>query len=645
MNIKKKIVTLITSAACAVSCMAFGISPISVQNEADAAGLSGLTATQITSQMKIGWNLGNSLDSTSTALSINSSPQKFATAWGNPEPTEDQIDAVNKAGFNTIRIPVTWYQHLYQENGEYKINDTWMAYVKKIVDYAYERDMFIILNMHHEDFINVSQFTDATYNDASAKLTDIWTRLSEEFKDYDQHLIFEGMNEPRETGNPSNSEWGDGDNNSWNYINKLNKVFIDVVRGQGSANNKERLLMLPGYHAGNSAVTIRAIDVPSGSGNVALSVHAYNPYFFCMATDNYANHTYPGKSGYGADYKSELQTMFNSFKSIMNEKNVPIILGEFSASDFNNTDSRINWAKDYLSMAKEAGIPCVLWDNNVVADGTKDNGEAHGYLYRLTSTWYPNSKPVIAAMMDTVGVTNYELPDYKEYVAPPFSWDNIKIGDDWEQLYYYKDGNTLTAWTPDGVQNFQKYMNKNYVFAMVYDASIDPALVLQTSTGAGGWYYVLSDNANNKRNVLFYTYDDIINVLNANNDSLDKVNNLFVSAHSGDATIYGLYAVPVGSENPTESTEPSTEESTEQPVEIIAGDMDGNKIINIYDLILMKRMYINVDASGPSGIPPHACVEDVDGDGRLTITDIVTLAKFLTGQDVALKTYQGTIYN
>ncbi len=643
MNIKKKIVTLITSAACAVSCMAFGTSPMSVQNEADAAGLSGLTATQITSQMKIGWNLGNSFESTNENLTINSSPKKFVTSWGNPEPTTEQIDAVNKAGFNTIRIPVTWYQHLYQENGQYKIDDTWMAYVKKFVDYAYSKDMFIILNAHHEAFIDVPQFTDATYNDASAKLTAIWTRLSEEFKDYDQHLIFEGMNEPREKNNPSNSEWGDGDNNSWNYINKLNKVFVDAVRGQGSANNKERLLMLPGYHAGNSAVTIRAIDVPSGAGNVALSVHAYNPYFFCMATDNYANHTYPGQSGYGSDYKQELQTMFNSFKSIMNEKNVPIVLGEFSASDFNNTDSRVNWAKDYLSMAKEAGIPCVLWDNNVIADGNTDNGEAHGYLYRLTSTWYPNSKPVIAAMMDTVGVTNYELPDYKEYVAPAFSWDNIKIGDDWKQLYYYKDGNALTAWTPDGVQNYQQYMNENYVFAMVYDSSIDPALVLQTSTGEGGWYYVLSDNVNNKNNVLFYTYDDIMNVLKSNNDSLDKVNNFYVSAHSGDATIYGLYAVPVGSENPEGSTESSTEESTEQPVEIIAGDMDGNGIINVYDLILMKRMYLYTDVIlAPQVImPPHACVEDVDGDGYLTITDIVTLAKFLTGQDVPLKTYQG----
>ena len=246
--------------------------------------------------------------------------------------------------------------------------------------------------------------------------------------------------------------------------------------------------MLPGYHAGNSVSTVRAIEIPENSGNVALSVHAYNPYFFCMDTSNMANHTYPGASGYGSDYKTELQTMFNSYKSIIAEKNVPIVMGEFSASDFNNTESRINWAKDYLSMAKDAGIPCVLWDNNVVADGNSDNGEAHGYIYRLTNTWYPNSAPVIAAMMDTVGVTDYNLPEYKEYVAPEFSWDNVKIGDDWIELYYNKDGNALTAWTPDKVSGWQQYLNEDYMYAMVFDAMIDPAIVAQTSNN--GWYYI-----------------------------------------------------------------------------------------------------------------------------------------------------------
>lgn len=543
-------------------------------------------------------------------------------------------------GSITIRIPTTWYQHLYldESTNTYKIDTKWLAYVKQFVDYAYDMDMFVILNVHHENWVNVAKFTDETYNDASKKLNDIWSCLAETFKDYDQHLVFEGMNEPRETNNPSNSEWGDGDANSWNYINRLNKVFVDAVRGQGSSYNKERLLMLPGYHAGNSVSTVRAIEIPENSGNVALSVHAYNPYFFCMDTSNMANHTYPGASGYGSDYKTELQTMFNSYKSIIAEKNVPIVMGEFSASDFNNTESRINWAKDYLSMAKDAGIPCVLWDNNVVADGNSDNGEAHGYIYRLTNTWYPNSAPVIAAMMDTVGVSDYNLPEYKEYVAPEFSWDNVKIGDDWIELYYNKDGNALTAWTPDKVSGWQQYLNEDYMYAMVFDAMIDPAIVAQTSND--GWYYILSDNDLNSDFVLYYTYEDIKKVFDSNSADIGSISDLYVSAHAGDATIYGLYAVPVNSVQP--STEETTEETTEEvKPDIIPGDVNEDKRVNVFDSVALRRMLLN-NLSHPVPmvvLPPSPSPADTNGNGTIEIADLVLLNQWLVGMDVKLTTY------
>ena len=640
MSFKKKILSVITSAACIMSCVCMFGNQANDQYTAEAVGLTGQSAFDITSQMVIGWNLGNSLDSTNDNLTMDSSPKKFAMAWGNPEPTKELIEAVKNGGFNTIRIPTTWYQHLYldESTNTYKIDAKWLAYVKQFVDYAYDMDMFVILNVHHENWVNVAKFTDETYNDASKKLNDIWSCLAETFKDYDQHLVFEGMNEPRETNNPSNSEWGDGDANSWNYINRLNKVFVDAVRGQGSSYNKERLLMLPGYHAGNSVSTVRAIEIPENSGNVALSVHAYNPYYFCMDTSNMANHTYPGASGYGSDYKTELQTMFNSYKSIIAEKNVPIVMGEFSASDFNNTESRINWAKDYLSMAKDAGIPCVLWDNNVVADGNSDNGEAHGYIYRLTNTWYPNSAPVIAAMMDTVGVSDYNLPEYKEYVAPEFSWDNVKIGDDWIELYYNKDGNALTAWTPDKVSGWQQYLNEDYMYAMVFDAMIDPAIVAQTSNN--GWYYILSDNDLNSDFVLYYTYEDIKKVFDSNSADIGSISDLYVSAHAGDATIYGLYAVPVNSVQP--STEETTEETTEEvKPDIIPGDVNEDKKVNVFDSVALRRMLLN-NLSHPVPmvvLPPSPSPADTNGNGTIEIADLVLLNQWLVGMDVKLTTY------
>jgi len=155
-----------------------------------ASALSGLDAKGIVSQMKIGWNLGNTLDACNSKVPSGSSPEKYATQWGMPAPNARQFQAVKEAGFNTVRIPVTWYEHLEQRGNGYHVNDTWMNYVKQTVDYAIDRDMFVILNIHHEDFINVSQFNDNTYYQAELKMKGIWGDVAETFANYDQHLIF-----------------------------------------------------------------------------------------------------------------------------------------------------------------------------------------------------------------------------------------------------------------------------------------------------------------------------------------------------------------------------------------------------------------------------------------------------------------------
>ena len=111
MNLKKKLITLLTSAVCAVSCISIsGVN--SDKQTVSAAGLSGKNSYEITDQMTIGWNLGNSLECTGDSLDFDTAPKAFVTKWGNPEPTAEMIQTIKAAGFNTIRIPVTWYQHL-----------------------------------------------------------------------------------------------------------------------------------------------------------------------------------------------------------------------------------------------------------------------------------------------------------------------------------------------------------------------------------------------------------------------------------------------------------------------------------------------------------------------------------------------------
>lgn len=599
MSIKKKILSVLTSAACMLCMMSVSDN---AEETVEAATLSGLSAAEITSQMKIGWNLGNSFDATSGSLKPNAAPEKFVTSWGNPEPEKELFETVKAGGFNTVRIPITWYQHLvYDEaNDFYEIDQSWMDYVKKNVDYAYNLGMFIIINVHHEEWVNVAEFTDATYAEAENKLTDIWAQVSETFADYDQHLIFEGMNEPRQTGLGSDVEWGTGDSYSRKYINDLNAAFISTVRGQGSAQNAERMLMIPGYCASSSAEAISAIEIPSGAGNVAYSVHAYAPYFFTMDTSDKANHTFPGSSGWGESYEYHLDNLFRSLKSISSSRGVPIVIGEFSASDFENTDSRVEWAKYYLTKAKEAGIPCVLWDNNADYDGT---GEAHGYVYRLTNTWYPNSKPVIEAMMDTLGITGYSLPDYKEYVKPVFSWENAGIGSNWVELYRAEEGKKLSAWKNFTISGWKDYVNENYKIVILYDSETTPSLVFQ-----GGWYTVTSDEDDDF--TAYFEYDNVVETLTANEVELADMKNMFVSASSKTAMIYGVYAIPMTAS--------------------LRGDANVDGLVNVADIVALQMFFVSSEENPLTDV--GMLNADCTGDGLVNSMDCVLVRRALIGE-------------
>ncbi len=604
-----------------------------------AAGLSGLDAKGITSQMVIGWNLGNTLDCSGTGYNSDADPAKFAKAWGQPVPTAELVQTVKDAGFNTIRIPTTWYEKIEwdADSQMYVVNEQWMNFVKQVVDYAYDRDMFVILNVHHEDFINVKQFTDETYAEAAEKLEDIWTQVSETFADYDQHLIFEGMNEPRQTGNSAVSEWGNGsgDNGySWQYVNNLNKVFADTVRNQGSSANKERLLMMPAYVATSDSTALKNLQIPDNAGNVAISVHAYAPYFFTMDTSSYANHEFPGASGWGEDYEYALTNLFNSLDQIQKEKNAPIIIGEFSASDFDNTESRVNWAKSYLSKAKSAGIPCVLWDNNALNNG----GESHGYLYRATNTWYPNAKPVIQAMMDVYGV-NSSMKDYEEYVPPVFGWDTLPIGENWIELYKNEEGKLLRSWDNFTVDGWKDYMSENYDFVLVYESKGAPELVLQDVANKG-WNRIASSDTDTPFLATF-TYGDFKDVA----EEPDSMDTLFISATTNNLTAYGLYAVPKGDVTPEPTTEETTEPSEEPTTEVLPpdglfhaqkGDVYVDNNIDLRDIIqlqkyLMKRTDSMLDVS-EINYPAGQVVDtpaDLNNDGIVNVIDLALLKRLV----------------
>jgi len=363
----------------------------------------------ILEDMGLGWNLGNSLDAT------GGSGLDTETSWSNPKTTQALIDKVKSLGFNTVRVPVSWGKHVSGDN--YTIDSAWLARVKEVVDYCYKNDMYVILNIHHDTKSSASASgagyypRSSAYSSSEKFVTSVWSQVSEYFKDYDYHLIFETLNEPRLIG--TGYEWWF---NKWSIpsevkdaidcINKLNQKAVDTIRDTGS-NNKGRLIMCPGYDASIDGATVSGFKLPTDiSGNknrIAVSVHAYSPYNFAMNVDTSKGAT----STYSSSIKDELQNLFSTLKSNFRDKGIPVVIGEFGSTDKNNTAERVKWATDYTALAKKNNIPCVLWDNNAFAvyNGSSIvlNSEYHGYINRKNNTVTSPAKDVIEALMKPYG--------------------------------------------------------------------------------------------------------------------------------------------------------------------------------------------------------------------------------------------------
>lgn len=431
MVIKKTRITRFVSGAVAAACLATGLNFAPFTMEIEAADQ--LTAFEITEAMQIGWNLGNTLDAypSKGGEPLETCGLEAETCWGNPKTTPELIAAVKAKGFNTIRVPVTWFQHVDKSNG-YKIDEAWLARVKEIVDYCYEQDMYVILNLHHEEpYVNRSTLG-ADYEELTGYVSSLWKQLAETFKDYDQRLVFETMNEPRAKG--TDHEWWGPTQAETDTINKINADALEVIRGTGDDNNDTRLVMMPGYCASSDTSMMSKIVVPDDE-YVAVSVHAYSPYNFTM------NAEVKDHSTFTAAYATELTSILDGIRKTFGDKDIPVVLGEFSSSNFGNTEARVEWAEAYISQTKEMGIPCVLWDNNVEKN---NGGESHGYINRSNLTWYEASEPVVDTMMKVIKDDSIVWGSGRK--SPTIEHDDIDSGlivnDDTHELdASVKDGN------------------------------------------------------------------------------------------------------------------------------------------------------------------------------------------------------------
>ncbi|MCL2578213.1 MAG: glycoside hydrolase family 5 protein [Defluviitaleaceae bacterium] len=325
-------------------------------------------------KLGMGWNLGNTLDACTVE---GSSPLEQETKWGNPLTTKAMITMVKNAGFDILRIPVSWYSQM-DEN--YVINSAWLARVKKVVDYGYNSGMTVIINIHHDDW----HFPDEmNYHKSSKILKKIWTQITKFFIEYDERLIFEGMNEPRKKGTPH--EWNGGDVEGRRVVMKLNQDFVDTVRA--TEGNQMRMLMVPTYAASAYEIAMSDFSIPQGK-NLIVSIHAYVPYPFALDPDMSKKWT--------IEQQQPINCLFELIDRYFLSKNIPVIIGECGARRKGDNDiDRAAWASYYTEVARQRGVPCIWWDSGCV--DSQVEREVFGLLNRYELRWeYPS---IVAAFL------------------------------------------------------------------------------------------------------------------------------------------------------------------------------------------------------------------------------------------------------
>ncbi|MCR4585439.1 MAG: glycoside hydrolase family 5 protein [Lachnospiraceae bacterium] len=334
-------------------------------------------AMAFTRDMRVGWNLGNTFDARDSDCADE---MDYETVWSGAKTTKELIHTMKEAGFNTIRVPVSWHNHIDANN---RISEKWMDRVEEVVGWITDEGMYAIINIHHDDDYYYPSY--ARLDSGKKYLKDIWTQVAERFADYDEHVIFETMNEPRQVG--TDYEWWIADKEAdyakecFDCINQLNQVAVDTIRANGKGHNNERYIMVPGYCAAPEFEMYKDFKVPDDPGaadHIIISAHAYTPYDFALNKSGTSEFSIKGQKGTG-DIDYFVRGLHRTFII----KGIPVVISEWGSLDKKNLESRLDFTAYYVTMAANYGMPTVIWDNNAY----NTDGENFAIINRETLEW------------------------------------------------------------------------------------------------------------------------------------------------------------------------------------------------------------------------------------------------------------------
>lgn len=326
------------------------------------------TAKELAKAMYPGWNLGNTMEAGDVANNFtNAGGLGAETAWQSTQTTKALIDFVKAQGFKSVRIPTSWVMGHITDAENMTIDPAWLARVKEIVDYCISDGLYVFINDHWDGgWIEVEGFskTSSSYEavdetiiaDKVNKLKKLWTNIATYFKDYNEYLMFAGLNEPFQ----EYSLFGTRHSELTPILERYNQAFVDAVRATGG-NNAKRVLIVQGPST-NISSTVNYFNMPTDTenGKLMVEVHYYEPWDFCGSN---------ATKDWNAD--ASVKTSFESLKTKFVNHDIPVVIGEYGANWQENTESHNDairrFFKSVVENAGNCGIVPFAWDINVVS--------------------------------------------------------------------------------------------------------------------------------------------------------------------------------------------------------------------------------------------------------------------------------------
>ena len=343
-----------------------------------------LNAFEMAHYMAPAWNLGNTMEGGNNANNYtNNGGLSAETSWQSTKTTQAAIDYVASQGFKTVRIPCAWVMGHITDATTLTIDEAWMNRVKEITDYCLNAGMNVVINDHWDGGWLENNIANGDYATLSANLTKLWTNIANAFKDYDERVMFAGLNEPNADTQAATDR-----------LIQYEQVFIDAVRATGG-NNAKRILIVQGPNTDidktNDYYDITKLN-DSATDRLMAEVHFYAPYQFTMMTEdaswsymqfywNNSSCNYTSSKHKGTYADATVTNQFKKMKTKFVDKGYPVLVGEYGSiwrnlsgksgeSQSKHNESLTYWYRLVTLGCMQYGlIPCA-WDTNSFGNGS-----------------------------------------------------------------------------------------------------------------------------------------------------------------------------------------------------------------------------------------------------------------------------------